>query len=334
MTWLINLFGIITDKFGWYNLNSSNKYRFVKEMYEETRAMIQIQPLVDQVLSENSDNKIISGEQPVSLILEGKPKLFQYWHQGINEVPDIVRNCYSSVDHFLSDHFEIIRIEHSTLSDYIELPTHILKAREEERMTIAHFSDIIRNKLLLDYGGLWLDSTVLITGNEDVLEFTSLDNRLMFSRFVFSNPKEHAVQFESWIMWAKKPNNPVYYLADEISRLYWEKNLIVTNYFQYHIIFTCLFLKNHKFKELFSWHDRWYMGNSADLGRYLISRDYNRNELIKLFEKTDIHKLDFKVKDLLNGTFGTYFRSKNFIHELIQLTNKNTLKNTCYDKLH
>jgi hypothetical protein len=322
------------NKLGYFNLNSSNKYRFVKEMYEETRAMIQIQPLVDQVLFESSDNISINCEQQADSRSNKKPKLFQYWHQGINQVPDIVNICYKSVDHFLSDHFEIIRIEQSTLNGYIELPTHILKAREEERMTIAHFSDIIRNKLLLDYGGLWLDSTVLITGKEDVLEFTSLNNRLMFSRFVFSNPKEHAVQFESWIMWAKMPNNPVFFFADEVSRLYWQKNSGVTNYFQYHIIFTCLFLRNYKFKELFSWHDRWYMGNSADLGRYLISRDYNRNELIKLLEKTDIHKLDFKAKDLLNGTFGTYFRSKNFIHELIQLTNKNTIKNTCYDKLH
>jgi hypothetical protein len=318
MNWLINLFRIITDKFGWYNLNSSNKYRFVKEMYEETRAMIQIQPLVDQVLSENSDNKIINGEQPVSLILEGKPRLFQYWHQGLNEIPDIVRNCYSSVDHFLSDHFEIIRIEHSTLSDYIELPTHILKAREEERMTIAHFSDIIRNKLLLDYGGLWLDSTVLITGNEDVLEFTSLDNRLMFSRFVFSNPKEHAVQFESWIMWAKKSNNPVYYLADEISRLYWEKNLIVTNYFQYHIIITCIFFKIDNLKELFSWYDRFYVGNSLDLGRYLIGKGYNVKDLTRILKKTDIHKLDFRQNEISPDLFGGRFGMESFLDEILE----------------
>jgi hypothetical protein len=303
----------ILNKFGWYNLNSSNKYRFVKEMYEETRAMIQLQPLVNQVLLEHSENSTINCERPVSLIVEGKPKLFQYWHQGVNEIPDIVRNCYSSVDHFLSDHFEIIRIEHSTLSDYIELPSHILKAREEERMTIAHFSDIIRNKLLLEYGGLWLDSTVLITGNEDVLEFTSLNNRLMFSRFVFSNPKEHAVQFESWIMWNRQKGNLVLKIADKVLSDYWSKNKVVGNYFLYHIILTTIFLGDKRFKDLFHWNDRFYLGNSLDLGRYLIGERFDLTLLDNVKAKTDIHKLDFKLQNLDSGSFGDYFGEDSFI---------------------
>jgi hypothetical protein len=309
---MIKFLGKVVNKMGWYNLNASNKYRFVKEMYEETRAMIQIQPLVDQVLLENSDNKIVNCEQPVSLNLEGKPKLFQYWHQGVNEIPEIVKNCYSSVDHFLSDHFEIIRIEQSTLSDYIELPTHILKAREEERMTIAHFSDIIRNKLLLEFGGLWLDSTVLITGKDDVLEFTSLNNRLMFSRFVFSNPKEHAVQFESWIMYSGKSGNSLWLLADKVLSEYWQKYERVNNYFLYHIVLTNIILKIPRIKDEFSWNNRFYLGNALDLGRYLIGVDFDPRLLKEVKRKTDIHKLDFKVQDFESGTFGDYFGKELF----------------------
>jgi hypothetical protein len=297
----------ILNSFGWYNLNSSNKHRFVKEMYEETRAMIQIQPLVDQVLLEHSEYTTINCEQQICSISNDKPKLFQYWHQGVNEIPGIVRNCYSSVDHFLSDHFEIIRIEHSTLTNYIELPPHILKAREEERMTIAHFSDIIRNKLLLEYGGLWLDSTVLITGKEDVLEFTSLNNRLMFSRFVFSNPKEHAVQFESWIMHSGKSGNRLWQIADQVLSEYWKKHKSINNYFLYHIVLTSILLKIPQIKDDFGWYNRFYLGNSLDLGRYLIGVEFNFKQLKEIKKKTDIHKLDFKVQDFESGTFGDYF---------------------------
>lgn len=309
--------GKFLNRIGWFNLNVSNKYRFVKQLYDETQAMIQIQPLVDQVLLEYSEYVIVNCEQQDDIKSDKKPKLFQYWHQGIDEVPDIVRNCYNSVDYFLSDHFEIIRLEKSTLSDYIELPTHILNARAEERMTIAHFSDIIRNKLLLDYGGLWLDSTVLITGKEDILEFTSLDNRLMFSRFVFSNPKEHAVQFESWIMYSGKPGNQLWLLADKVLNQYWKKHDLINNYFLYHVILTSIFLKNPQLKEEFSWNNRFYLGNSLDLGRYLIGVEFNLKQLNETKKKTDVHKLDFKVKDFKCGTFSEYFGKEEFKNYII-----------------
>jgi hypothetical protein len=313
---MFKFFRKIVNKMGWYNLNSSNKYRFVKEMYEETRAMIQIQPLVDQVLLENSEYISINCEQKADLSLSKKPKLFQYWHQGINEIPGIVRNCYSSVDYFLSDHFEIIRIEQSTLSDYIELPTHILNAREEERMTIAHFSDIIRNKLLLEYGGLWLDSTVLITGKEDVLEFISLNNRLMFSRFVFSNPKEHAVQFESWIIYSKKTHNRLWYLADKVLTRYWNEHDMVNNYFLYHIVLTIIFMKLPELKTDFHWENRYYLGNSLDLGRYLIAKDFNEIDWDNMLKKTNIHKLDFKNEPKVPSSFASFFWSDQIKNKL------------------
>ena len=177
------------NKLGFYNLETSKKYRYVKELYEETRAMIEIQPLVNEVLQYNNDILNNAFPQQASLNQEEKPILFQYWHQGINDIPDIVRNCYASIDYFLSKDFDIIRIDYKTLSNYITLPEFIIKAREEERMTIAHFSDIIRNKLLLEFGGLWLDSSVLITGKKDVLEFISLDNRLMLVGLYFLIPR-------------------------------------------------------------------------------------------------------------------------------------------------
>jgi hypothetical protein len=218
-----------------------------------------------------------------------------------------VKNCYKSVEFYLGEDFDIIRIEFKTLGDYIHLSDHIIQASKEEKITIAHFSDIIRNKLLLEYGGMWLDSTVLITGKNDIKNFTSLENRLMFSRFVFSNPKEHAVQFESWIMWSRNKGNLVYKIADEVLSDYWRKNKDVGNYFLYHIILTTIFLADKRFKNLFHWNDRFYLGNSLDLGRYFIGEKFDLTLLDNVKAKTDIHKLDFKAQNLDIGTFGDYF---------------------------
>lgn len=299
------------NQIGWYNLFSSNKYGFVKELYDETRTMIRIQPLVNAVIKDfELEIELLDAVLPQ--IESSKPKLFQYWHQGFDNLPGVIKNCYKSVDFFLKDNFEIIRIEFQTLSDYIVLPDHILQARNEEKMTIAHFSDIVRNKLLLEYGGMWLDSTVLITGKHDIFRFTSLDNRLMFSRFVFSNPKEHAVQFESWIIWTRKKGNIVLKMADKVLSDYWSKNKVIGNYFLYHIILTSIFLADRRLKDLFYWNDRFYLGNSLDLGRYIIGERFDFSKLSNIKKKTDIHKLDFKVNNHENGTFGDWFGKELF----------------------
>ena len=308
---MFKFIGKVLKNFGWYKLNSSNKYRFVKELYEETRTMILIQPIVNGVIK-NFATEIELLDVRLPKTENQKPKLFQYWHQGFDNLPGVVKNCYKSVDFYLGEDFDIIRIEFKTLEDYIHLADHIIHARNNEKMTIAHFSDIIRNKLLLEYGGMWLDSTVLITGTDDIKKFTSLDNRLMFSRFVFSNPKEYAVQFESWIMWSRNKGNIVYKIADKILSEYWLKNNSVGNYFLYHIILTTILLADKRFKDLFNWNDRFYLGNSLDLGRYLIGERFDKEKLENIKAKTDIHKLDFKVRNLDRGTFGDYFGNEGF----------------------
>jgi hypothetical protein len=309
----MKLIGYFLNKLGYYNLKSSNKYRYVKELYDETRTMNRITPLVKEVLDRNQVNSKKFDFQEVSSVgTESKPKIFQYWHQGFDNLPVIIKNCYASIDYYLGQDFEVIRIDKESLSNFIVLPAHIIQLQENGNMSIAHFSDIIRNKLLFEFGGLWLDSTVLITGKDDILRFISLDNRLMFSRFVFSNPKEHAVQFESWIIWSRNKGNLVYKIAEEVLSEYWRKHKDVGNYFLYHIVLTTIFLNEERFKDLFNWNNRIYLGNSLDLGHYMIGENFNSNLLKSIKDKTDIHKLDFKHTSFGNGTFGDYFSKELF----------------------
>lgn len=314
---ILKIIDQVLNKFGYFNLKSSNKYRYVMELYDETRTLNKIQPLVNAVIDE-FECEIERLDVQLTKSDNQNPKIFQYWHHGFENLPGVVKNSYQSVDYFLSEDFDIIRIEFNTLEYYINLPKHIITLIKEQKMTIAHFSDIVRNKLLLQYGGLWLDSTVLITGKDDINKFTSLDNRLLFSRFVFSNPKEHAVQFESWIMWSRNKGNVVYKIADEVLNRYWSKNQNVGNYFLYHIIITIIFLKDAKFRKLFNWYDRIYVGNSFDLGRYLIFREYNNHELQTVLQKTNIHKLDFKQDKIEKKLFGGVFFQDSFFSEILK----------------
>jgi hypothetical protein len=288
-----SLIGQLFNKLGYFNLNSSNKYRLVKQNYRQTLVMIRIQPLIDEILNEPVVTPY--SDKSWATFKSTKPKVFQYWHQGFDDLPEVVQNCYQSIDYFLSDDFEIVRIDYSTLSSYISLPKQIIEARNENRMTIAHLSDIVRNKLLVVYGGLWLDSTVLLTGKKGIFDF--IDNKLVSfqNTHVFSNPKEHPFMVGSWMIWAAKPSCAIFRLTQQVLEIYWERNKEVSDYFLYHIIVSELLRKDKSLTEEAQWHRKYYSPNALDLLFFLLGRDYSEHELLSLMVKTNIHKLDFKL---------------------------------------
>lgn len=87
--------------------------------------------------------------------------VWQYWAQGYDHVPDVVRKCLNSVDQFAAD-YTIVRLTDANLADYLDVPDFILEKRG--KMTTAHYSDLLRLMLLKTYGGVWMDATILLTG--------------------------------------------------------------------------------------------------------------------------------------------------------------------------
>jgi len=93
------------------------------------------------------------------------PKHYQIyfcWMQGEENLPPVVQCCYNSLK-FNAGKYKIVFIDEKNFADYVTLPEHILKKFSEGKITRTHFSDILRINLLEQYGGLWLDSTVLVT---------------------------------------------------------------------------------------------------------------------------------------------------------------------------
>lgn len=93
-----------------------------------------------------------------------KKIIWQYWAQGYDNVPKVVRECLDSVDRWKGDCL-VVRLSDDNLDEYVQLPSFILEKKENGIISLAHFSDILRLCLLSTYGGLWLDATVFISGD-------------------------------------------------------------------------------------------------------------------------------------------------------------------------
>jgi hypothetical protein len=77
-------------------------------------------------------------------------------------MPPIVKACYQTLKKFSNGH-KINLITKNNYHNFITLPDFVLKKVKNKKLSLAHLSDIIRMCLLYEHGGLWLDSTVLLT---------------------------------------------------------------------------------------------------------------------------------------------------------------------------
>lgn len=77
------------------------------------------------------------------------------WLQGLERAPRVVKECYQTWK-TLNPDWEIVFLDETNLHEYVDLTSVLTK---QPLMEKAALSDIIRIKLLAQYGGVWVDST-------------------------------------------------------------------------------------------------------------------------------------------------------------------------------
>ena len=99
------------------------------------------------------------------------PAIWSMWWQGTENLPEIVKICYSGFRKYCGIH-PVKVLTRENFSNYVDLPGYIFDRVDSGAITITHLSDIVRFYLLYHYGGLWLDSTIYITNGipESVFE--------------------------------------------------------------------------------------------------------------------------------------------------------------------
>ena len=81
--------------------------------------------------------------------------IWQYWHQGKDNAPRIVKTCLKSVEKY-SENQTIKVLDKNDLYNYVELPSYIIEKFEKGIIPYTQYSDIVRCALLVKYGGNWI----------------------------------------------------------------------------------------------------------------------------------------------------------------------------------
>ena len=222
------------------------------------------------------------------------------WLQGLENAPEIVKRCVASVKQYMPK-YEIRILTNENIYDYVSLPEHIVKKYKKGIIKFAHFSDILRTALLIQYGGIWIDSTVLFTG--------SIPSRVLdLSLFFLQQSKMQVTPHmgSSWLLVAHK-GNPILSRVLELLYAYWERENKLRDYYLYHIFFYLVLTYNKQGEQ--AWRAIPYYSNvdSHTLRAYLFD-DYEEAGWKLFTEHSNLHKLSWKfnVNDPLDQS-GTYY---------------------------
>ena len=273
----------------------------------------------DRVLKEYFKNKIETEQIKPKKTFNNEKIIWQFWGQGWNfeKLPDVVKISYKSVEKYKKD-YEIIHLDMNNINDYLEIPAYILKKVEDKKMGFAHFTDIIRLALLYNYGGVWIDATILLT---DYLpqEYFEMDY-FMFQRddnlenkkdwedyddFYFSWNNEMKVRVLNSIIFAKKNNEILKALLDMLL-IFWEHNDLVPNYFFFQVLYTELIENYYKKKQCKIVSDTL----THELIRVWFDK-FSQEKLDEITKRNNVHKLTYKIdsgKRDTKGTFLDYFK--------------------------
>lgn len=89
-------------------------------------------------------------------------KIWVFWYQGERQMPSLVRCTYDSIKRNANGH-SVELITRDNVDSFVQIPEIIKKKVEMKEISVTEYSDIIRASLLAEFGGLWIDSTVLVT---------------------------------------------------------------------------------------------------------------------------------------------------------------------------
>ena len=222
------------------------------------------------------------------------------WWQGIENAPELVQKCYSSVCRYYSD-WDIRVITFENYSKYVDFPQYIIDKWNDGKITHTHMSDLLRLELLIRHGGLWLDATILATSRD--IPQSIINSDLFFYQTLKPGADGHSVLLSSWMLYAKS-NNCILTLTRELLYKYWAKKDIMSDYFilHYYLTMSC---------EVFSEEYSKIPQFSNEIPHILLLNlfnTYNPVYMNDLKQMTCFHKLSYKFDpNMIEGLKGTYY---------------------------
>lgn len=257
-----------------------------------------LKPIIRNIeTSVNTDNKLLYDA-----------KIWVCWLQGEDKLPPVAKLCISSIRKNANGH-EVILLTEKNYGDYVQLPEILINRFERGQLKPAHFADIIRMNILAQHGGLWLDSTVLVTNPIP---------ETIFNADFFSIKTPEIGYYVSRCRWAVfalacKPNNIILSKVSEAFTRYLLSTDLFVDYFLFDHFIDILYQSDSKVRNQIDSVE--YNNAKVHELNVLLTNSFDETKFKALTDDTYLFKLSNRSysDDDLNktGTFFSYLQAKN-----------------------
>lgn len=95
------------------------------------------------------------------------PVVWVYWAQGWASAPSVVRLCMDSMK-LHAGPGPVVALDATNVRHMVDLPEWTYEKYNRGYIGEAHYSDLLRINLLKQFGGLWMDATLFLSGDVSV----------------------------------------------------------------------------------------------------------------------------------------------------------------------
>lgn len=222
------------------------------------------------------------------------------WFQGMENAPEIVKICYQSVKKYCKN-YNIHVITKDNMYDYVNFPDEIVDKINKKIIPSAQLSDLIRTNLLVNHGGTWVDSTVLLT--EELPKY--IFNKQLFM-FGWRPAADLTAVKNSWFIYAQK-NNRILQTVQDLLFEFWKQENSLSEYFLWHMFTRMAFDKYPEDLE-----NMYYVSEEmAHCLSYTLFKQFDKTYWEYITRISTIHKLswhnfyskDGKIPEDISDTF-------------------------------
>lgn len=224
------------------------------------------------------------------------------WLQGEDNAPLLVKRCLASIRQYASD-YKVVVLTQETIAKYVEVPEYIEKKHQQGLIPHAHYTDIVRLLLLIQYGGVWIDSTILLTG--ELPQYVTGS-----PLFVFQREPEGSVEMGLCLISSHK-NHPILQAQLAVLLEYWKHEETLVSYSIFHLFWTMVVHSSSKMQEL--WKEVPYIPCAIlDILMHDLSLPYTAGRWAEIQSLSSIHKLSYKFNQ-----FGIDITKKGTFYDVL-----------------
>ena len=233
-------------------------------------------------------NKYKDAVYPESQSFDNR-KIWVCWLQGEANMPDIVRTCYNSVKANANGR-EVVLITNENVEKYISIPKFIKDKVNNGKMSRTHLADYIRISLLKNYGGLWIDATVLVTDK------INIDCKLPFFSIKQKPDSIHFVSQYRWAVWilgcSPQIGKILFDCLENLFKAYLKKHSLFIDFFLFDYFLAVMYDEIPLVKQLVD-NCPYNNPNAYEL-RALLNKEFNEDAFLQLKNNNTFHKLSWK----------------------------------------